>query len=141
MEGTYVDDIPQRAEDAAAPEWASEGEGVATSAMPASTALTVVPQQRPRSVLAALSHAGALAWRQPVVRSAVRTGASAVALSVALRVAGRLVTSRNARRVATSAALPALTELLEPGERPIRRRGRGVEISETFIYVRRITRG
>src|SRR5579885_3586837 len=141
MEGTYVDDIPERAEDDAAPEWTSEGEAVAESAVPASTALTVVSQQRPRSVLTALSHAGAVAWRQPVVRSVVRTGASAVALSVVLRVAGRLVTSRTARRVATSAALPALTELLEPGERPIGRRGRDIEVSETFIYVRRITRG
>jgi hypothetical protein len=70
----------------------------------------------------------------------VRTGASAVALSVALRVAGRLVTSRSARQIATQAALPGLTELLAPGEQRVARRGRGVEVSETFIYMRRITR-
>jgi hypothetical protein len=140
MERTYVDDIPEHAQDGVPPIWVSEDDIVEESAVPESTALAVVPQQRPRSVLAALSHAGVVAWRQPAVRAVVRTGASAVALSVALRVAGRLVTSRSARQIATQAALPGLTELLAPGEQRVARRGRDVEVSETFIYMRRITR-
>lgn len=140
MERTYVDDIPARAQDDAASAWVSEHNIVEKSARPESTALAVVPQHRPRSVLAMVSRASALAWRQPAVRVVVQTGASAVALSVALRVAGRLVTSRSARQLATQAALPHLTELLAPGEQRVPRRGRGIEVSETFIYVRRITR-
>ena len=140
MESTYVENIPERAEDGAVPVWVSEDGIVEERAIPDSTALTVMPQQQPRSVLDMLSHAGMVAWRQPAVRAAVRTGASAVALSVALRVAGRLVTSRSARRVATQAALPGMLDLLDPGERQTSRRGHGVEVSETFIYVRRITR-
>lgn len=48
---------------------------------------TVAPADA--SPLAALPRLAALAWRQPAVRSAVKTGASAVALSLVWRLAGR----------------------------------------------------
>ncbi len=87
----------------------------------------------------------ALAWRQPVVRSAVKTGVSAVALSVALRVAGRALASRGARMAASESLLPTLADLIAPSEsdaRPARRtrrarRTRGEQVSEVFIYLRR----
>ena len=140
MERTYVDDTSEHAQNDVAPAWVAEGNIVAEVVVPESTALTIAPQQPQRSVLAALAHAGAVAWRQPAVRAAVRTGATAVALSVALRMAGRLVTSRSARQVATQAALPGLAELLEPGDQRVARHGRGSEVTETFIYTRRVTR-
>lgn len=139
MERTYVEDIPVHAQDGVAPAWVAEDTIVAEVHAPDSTALTIVSQQPQRSVLAALAHAGAVAWRQPAVRAAVRTGATAVALSVALRMAGRLVMSRSARQLAAQAALPGLAELLEPGDQRVARRGRG-EVTETFIYIRRVTR-
>ncbi len=142
MEGTYVDDIPEHAQSDVMPAWVAENEVVEERAIAESTALTVVPQPRSRSVLAAISHAGALAWRQPAVRAAVRTGASAIAFSVALQVAGRLVAGRNARHAVTQAALPGLMDLLKPGERhaPRPRRRRGVEVTETVIFMQRTTR-
>ena len=140
MERTYIDDIPEYVQDGVMPTWVADEDIIEEEAVPESTALALVPEERPRSVLRMLSHAGALAWRQPVVRAAVRTGASAVALSVALRMAGRLVTSRNLRRAATASAAPDLVDLLRPGKQRTLRRGRSVEVSETFIYMRRITR-
>ena len=116
-----------------------EADVVATSAQPqpAETALA--------TRLATLATA---AWRQPVVRSAVTTGASAVALSLVWRVAGAALSGGKARR----ALLPSLTEgesvapmvgdLLRgatPGKR-LRRRGRRGEIVEEVVYIRRIFR-
>jgi hypothetical protein len=106
----------------------------------------LVPTAPVQSALAALAHLPRLAWQQPVVRSAVTTGASAVALTVALRLAGRLVASQGGRRAASRVAsdtlLPALAEMLQRGARePITvRRGRAGEVTETFIYMRRTYR-
>lgn len=141
MERTYVDNVPEHAEDDAASAWVTEESVIDEGAAMQTTALTLAPELPTRSALARISQAGAWAWRQPAVRSAVRTGASAVALSMALRIAGRLVTSRNARQLATQAALPGLRELLESSaERQAAYHGREAEVTETFIYVRRITR-
>src|SRR5262249_7132222 len=103
MDGTYVDDVAEDVQDGVIVAWAAKDElGEASVEVPESTtALALVPREHPRSVLGRLSHAGALAWRQPVVRAVVRTGASAVALSVALRMAGHLVRSRGLQRAAT----------------------------------------
>jgi hypothetical protein len=138
MERTYIEEVPEHAQEGVVAAWPEEhvGEGAAHE----STALAVVPRPRPRSALATLSHAGAVAWRQPAVRAAVRAGASAMALSVALRIATRLLASRSARQAATEAALPSLMQLLEPGEQRTMPRGHGVEVTETVIYMRRITR-
>lgn len=99
-----------------------------------------------QSALVALARLPALAWQQPAVRSAVKTGASAVALSVALRLATRMLASQGGRQMARQAArdslLPALAEMLQRGE-PVRspaRRGRSLEVTETFIYMRRTIR-
>ena len=99
--------------------------------------------------LTALARLPSRAWRQPIVRSAVKTGASALALTVALRlvrrIAGRMVASRGGRQVTRASVLPMLTDILRQGEngrdgRAITRRGRSGEVIETFIYLRRTVR-
>jgi len=103
----------------------------------------LVPLAPTHPALTALARLPALAWRQPIVRSAVKTGASALALTVALRIAGRLVMSHGGRQVARESLLPAVADLLQQGEngQPITRRSGHGEISETFIYIRRTVRG
>lgn len=105
-------------------------------------------EEPPRSLLAALPRVTALAWRQPVVRAAVRTGASAVALSVATRLASRWLLGRRSPGARSLAELPlsaltdSLTDSLTRGSEPrgLRRSRRGrVIVSETFIYTRRVT--
>lgn len=94
-----------------------------------------------------LTTLASVAWRQPAVRSAVKTGASAVALSLVWRVAGAALRGGRARRMllaqAESESLgPMVNELLRgatPGKR-LRRRGRRGEIIEEMVYVRRIFR-
>jgi hypothetical protein len=102
----------------------------------------LAPSAAPHPALVALSRLPALAWRQPVVRTAVKTGASAVALTFALRLAGRIIAGRRARQVARETLLPVLSDLVSPGEGQSRagRRGRRGEISETFVYIRRTIR-
>lgn len=98
-------------------------------------------------VLASLPRLPALLWRQPIVRASVRTGASAVALSLALRMAGRLLTNRTTSSPTNSTILPALADLFASPEstarRPTRRRPRHHaahegEAVETLIYIRRV---
>jgi len=109
-----------------------------------SRALAPVAPAHP--ALTALARLPVLAWRQPIVRSAVKTGASALALTVALRLAGRMVASRGGRQVARESLLPAVADLLQQGEngqpitQPITRRSGHGEISETFVYIRRTVR-
>ena len=101
------------------------------------TALTVAqPATLPLPVrLAELSVA---AWRQPAVRAAIKTGASALALSLAMRAARRALTRSPSRRLAARPTLPALSDLL-PRETPDGRE-RGTIVIETFVYIRRVVR-
>jgi hypothetical protein len=77
-------------------------------------------------------------WRQPVVRAAARASASALALSVGLRLArlwwARSRARRGLRSVAPSLA-GALAEQL-PATRLPRPVARGGAVVETWIYVR-----
>jgi hypothetical protein len=109
----------------------------------------LIPLAPTHPALTALSRLPALAWRQPIVRSAVKTGASALALTVALRLVGhmigRMVVSRGGRQMARASVLPMLAEILQQGEqrpdgRTVTRRGRSGEVVETFIYLRRTVR-
>jgi hypothetical protein len=102
----------------------------------------LVPVAPAHPALTALARLPVLAWRQPILRSALKTGASALALTVALRLAGRMVASRGGRQVARESLLPAVADLLQQGEneQPITRRGRSGEVTETFIYIRRTVR-
>lgn len=102
----------------------------------ASTALAVRPASRELSP--ALSRAGQFAvaaWRQPAVRAAVKTGASAVALSLAMRIARQALASPSARRTVVRDALPSLSDLFHSGnETP----GGRYVVVETYIYMRRV---
>jgi hypothetical protein len=95
--------------------------------------------------LAALPRLAALAWQQPAVRSAVTTGASAVALSLVWRVAGAALARGRAQRMllpAGESLAPMVGELLQgaaPSKR-LRRRGRRGEVVEEVVYVRRVFR-
>lgn len=108
----------------------------------AETALTTQDGERMSALAARLA---TLAWRQPVVRAAVQTGASALALSVVWRVAGAALAGGKARRALLPAAnslAPMVGDLLReaaPSKR-LRRRGRNGEIVEEVIYIRRIMR-
>ncbi len=84
----------------------------------------------------------ALAWRQPVVRAAVRTGASTLALSLALRAARALVSARSSSVALPRGAAPTLAEMLQPrgAVRDLPPGESQVEIVETFVYVRRVVR-
>jgi hypothetical protein len=130
------------------PPFAAPPDTAASADTSASQAL--VPIQPAHPTLAALSRLPALAWRQPAVRAAVRTGASALALSLALRLAGRWATGRGARQaVRTSALLPLgdiagdmVSEGLDRSERRrvARRHRRRAHVTETFVYMRRTVR-
>jgi len=87
----------------------------------------------------------ALAWRQPAVRSVVKTGAGAVALALMVRAARRWLAGPQAGRRATESLLPALADALgSPHNGPRTRRERGADegavVVETFIYARRVMR-
>ena len=133
---------PMRIIEAEAPE-----EGDAPEA--AEMALATQGEQGEQGVALAgrLASLAAVAWRQPVVRSAVTTGASAVALSLVWRVAGAALTGGKARRallreLANEGAAPMVGQLLRdaaPGKR-LRRRGRRGEIIEEVVYIRRVFR-
>jgi hypothetical protein len=121
------------------------GEPAADGAADASRAVVRVPERPLPLSLSRLSALPALAWRQPVVRAAVRTGASALALSLAVRAARAIVVGRRARATMTDTVLPTVAELLQsprstPTARPTSGLAPRVEIVETFIYVRRIVR-
>lgn len=110
---------------------------------------TALAMQGERGVALAgrLASLAAVAWRQPAVRSAVTTGASAVALSLVWRVAGAALTGGKARRallreLTNEGAAPMVSQLLRdaaPGKR-LRRRGRRGEIIDEVVYIRRVFR-
>jgi hypothetical protein len=110
--------------------------------------MSLAPQgEHPGALTTRLASLAAVAWRQPVVRSAVTTGASAMALSLVWRVAGAALSGGKARRALLSeltheGVAPAVNDLLRgaaPGKR-LRRRGRRGEIVEEVVYIRRIFR-
>jgi hypothetical protein len=115
------------------------------SAADSSRAMVQVPV---RSALPALSRmaglAGlpALAWRQPAVRAAVRTGASVLVLSLAVRAARAVIQSRRPPQAVAEGMLPLLSDLMQrrDGESRAARDGQPVAVVETFIYVRRVVR-
>lgn len=118
-------------------------ESDALDAAQASMALT--EQRTDSSALARLPQLAAMAWRQPVVRRAVTTGASAVALSVVWRIAGAALTGRRASRAflaESDGVAPLVGDVLRGaglGKRLTRRGRRGSVIEET-LYIRRIVR-
>ena len=97
--------------------------------------------RRPTGDLApALARAGQLAlaaWRQPAVRAAVKTGTTAVALSLAVRAARQAMVPSRARRAATRTMLPSLADLMARENEP----NRGdYQVVETVFYMRRVVR-
>ena len=103
---------------------------------------SLAPRHAAPSALALLPTLAVQAWRQPIVRGAITTGASAVALSLAARIAQRALLDRASRRALaaplSATATPALRELLRP-RRARRGAGRG-EVTETLIVVQRAWR-
>jgi hypothetical protein len=94
------------------------------------------------SLVTVLPKVPALLWRQPVVRAAVRTGASAIALSLTVRMARRVLAQRSVTASAVDSGLLALAKQLAPDARPKSARHRGhrhVEITETLIYIQRFS--
>ncbi|HET9110104.1 MAG TPA: zinc ribbon domain-containing protein [Ktedonobacterales bacterium] len=125
-----------------------EAEAPDASDSSASAEMALATRGEHSSALAGrIASLAAVAWRQPVVRSAVTTGASAVALSLVWRVAGAALTGGKARRallseLADGSLSPVAGELLRgaaPGKR-LRRRGRRGEIVEEVVYIRRVFR-
>lgn len=106
-----------------------ETETLSVAASHASAALPV--QVR----LAELSLA---AWRRPFVRAAVKTGASALALSLAMRATRHALIRPAVRRVALRSAPAALKSVLEAD--PPADSERDAAVIETFVYVRRVVR-
>jgi hypothetical protein len=107
--------------------------------------LPVVSRRGDLRVIPRLPQLTALAWREPRVRAAVKTGAGAIALSLAMRAASRMLTDRRSRAVATRAATSLIGERLrppsqrDPGVRP-EGGGEIFEIVETYISVRHVRR-
>lgn len=104
--------------------------------------ITLVPSGKKQiSLLARLPELSVLAWQQPAVRSAVKTGAGAIMLSLAMRAARQWLLELGNRRTLTDSLGPTLRELLRPAEGDQRPwPGHGVEVTEAFIYVRRTFR-
>jgi hypothetical protein len=92
--------------------------------------------------LARLAELPARAWRQPAVRSAVRTGAGALALSLMVHAARTVITSRRARGQVTDGMVPAVLRALQPQTQGQRsdERGQAAVVVETLIYVRQTVR-
>lgn len=115
--------------------------GAALTITRARDAALVPSGTKPVSLLSRLPELSMLAWQQPAIRSAVKTGAGAIALSLAMRVARQWLLEPRRRKAVTDSLGPALGELLRPTEGEQRlRRGRGVEVTETFILIRRTFR-
>jgi hypothetical protein len=101
----------------------------------------VVQGKQQGTLLARIPELSLLAWQQPAVRSAVKTGAGAIMLSLAMRVARQWLLEPSRRRAMTDSLVPTPGELLRPAAREQRRwPRRGMEVTETFIYVRRTLR-
>lgn len=116
--------------------------GDAAFAITGAMETTLVPSGKKQiSLLTRIPELSLLAWQQPAVRSAVKTGAGAIMLSLAMRAARQWLLEPRNRRAVTDSLGSALGELLRPAEGEQRpRQGHGVEVSETFIYVRRTFR-
>ena len=108
--------------------------------------LPVVIQRGETRMLPRLPELTTLVWREPRVRAAVKTGASAIALSLAMRAAGKMLANRRTRPVALRAATSLLGERLRPLPRRVSASdssaggGEIFEIMETYISVRRVRR-
>ncbi len=127
--------------DAPAPRERAQSPAVELAVRPPAEAMQ---SERP-GARALLPRLAALAWRQPAVRSVVKTGASAVALSLVWRVTGAALTSGRARRAlapTTESLAPMVGDLLRgatPSKR-LRQRGRRGEVVEEIVYIRRVFR-
>lgn len=123
---------------------ADTGAGASTHAGTAGSETRAVARlpRRETPALARLAELPALAWRQPAVRSAVRTGAGALALSLMVHAARTLITSRRARGQVTEGMVPAVLRALQPQTQGQRGddRGQAAVIVETIIYVRQTVR-
>lgn len=116
------------------------GDPAITIAEAADTAL-VTQEKKQMSLLTRIPELSLRAWQQPAVRTAVRTGAGAIALSLALRVARQWLLEPRRQAAVVDSLVPTLGELLRPAEAVQRRSPRrGVEVSETIVYVRRTIR-
>lgn len=115
----------------------ANGDATITLTAPMDTALVARAEKR-TSLLARLPELSLIAWQQPAVRSAVTTGAGAIALSLAMRVARQWLLEPRRRGTVADSLVPPLGDLLRPAEREQRQwPRRGVEVTETFIYIRR----
>lgn len=106
---------------------------------PADTSRALALVERPASALASLPGLAVAAWRQPAVRSVVKTGGSAVALTIATRLAGRLLAQRGRSPVQGLVTMTDLLPATDATTRGRRWRERG-EVTEAFIYIRRTVR-
>lgn len=111
---------------------------------PGASLLPAIRERPETRVLARLPRLTVVAWSQPKVRAAMKTGASALALTLAMRAAGRMLTDRRSRGGASRAVGSLLGEALRP-TRPTRAsdsasHGEMVEILETYISVRTVRR-
>lgn len=123
-------------------EAAPDGERLESAA--AVHTLTIVrPAEQQVSLLQRAAQLPALAWQRPAVRAAVKTGASAVALSLAARAARQWLRPSAPHRSLPANALPTLMDALRERD-PVRDNGsshdQGVVVSETFVYIRRAIR-
>lgn len=103
------------------------------------------PSEAPVTMFERVTALPALAWRQPAVRSVVKTGAGAVALALVARAARRWLAGPPRGRGAGERLLPAIADALgssQNGPRPRRERAsdEGALVVETFIYARRVIR-
>lgn len=145
---SIADDIVEDVVEGVVREAAPDGEPLQSAG--AVQSLTVVrPVERQVSLLQRAARLPALAWQRPAVRAAVRTGASAVALSLAARAArhwlrpGAPSIPSAPRRARAESALPALMDAFHERDlarRPDDQRDQGIVVSETFVYIRRVIR-
>lgn len=112
--------------------------GLDASGVPDPLAVAATSERMALPVSVRLAELTFAAWRQPAVRAAVKTGASALALSLAMRAARHALLRPSTRRVVLRPVLPTLSDLL-PSEADARRE-RGPVVIETFVYVRRVVR-
>lgn len=109
----------------------------ATGAPPPETgtlAVAPLPASAALPVPARLAQLSLAAWRRPLVRATVKTGASALALSLAVRATRHALIRPSVRRSAPS-VLRSMLEADSPPDSEC-----GAAVIETFVYVRRVIR-
>jgi hypothetical protein len=127
-------------------EGADAARGEATTVVRETALVPVAPAERPLSPLARISAVPAAVWSRPAVRAAVKTGASVVALSLALRLARQALAARGTPGRLAAPALPRLLAETLPQPRRSGRRGEpvsngtGAYSEEVFIFARRVVR-